>query len=215
MANRISVALLNDYDVVVAGLTAMLQPYADVKVVDVSVTLPTRRTPIDVVLYDTFGRPHLDLDRLRATAEQRNVHHVAVYTFDFRPTLVQAALEQGARGYLWKGLSSQSLLDALQRVAAGEVVVSEQRSTNDPLRMTESDWPGKAEGLTAKESEAVILLSQGLRNREIGQAMHASPDTVKTHLRHAYRKLGVRNRAHAAALVMSDLRFSQRERRFG
>jgi DNA-binding NarL/FixJ family response regulator len=215
MATRITVALLNDYDVVVAGLAAMLERYrSEVKVVDASVSRPTRRTPIDVVLYDTFGRANFDMDRLALTIEQPNVHHVAVYSFDFRPAVVETAIRRGARGYLWKGMSSASLVHALRRIADGEVVISEARSTNDPLRMPEADWPGKKEGLTAKESEAVILLAQGLRNREIGGAMHASPDTVKTHLRHAYRKLGVRNRAQAAALVVSDLRFAQRERRF-
>jgi two-component system, NarL family, response regulator LiaR len=210
---RIKVAILNDYDVVIAGLAAMLRPFrSQVTVVDVSTGRTTRRTSVDVVLYDSYGRPGLDMKRIAETAEQSNVGKVAVFTFDFHQHLVNDALDAGARGYLWKGLSSAQLVEALERVAAGELVVSEPRPHTHPLDSPELSWPLRHLGLTVRESEAIALLVLGLRNREIADSMYVSVDTVKTHLRNAYRKLQVRNRAEAVATALKDGDFSRRSR---
>jgi DNA-binding NarL/FixJ family response regulator len=213
MARRVRVALLNDYDVVVAGLAAMLQPYKrQVRVVDVSTGRPTRRAPIDVVLYDSYGRPGLDLNRISRTVAQENVGHVAVFTFDFHQDRIADTLARGATGYLWKGLRSDELVEALQRIVDGEVVISDARPQTHPLGASEVAWPLRDRGLTARESEALALLMSGLRNREIGEAMFVSTDTVKTHLANVYRKLGVRNRAEAVAVALGDPDFTRRRR---
>lgn len=210
---RIRVALLNDYDVVVAGLAAMLQRFeSQVLVVDLSTGRPTRRQPIDVALYDSYGRPGLDLARVAETVQQANVAHVAVFTFDFHQRLIEEALACGVGGFLWKGLTSEELADALVRVAAGDVVVSAARPHTHPLDAPELAWPLRERGLTARESEALALLVSGLRNREIAQAMYVSIDTVKTHLRHVYRKLDVRHRAEAVATALNDADFARQSR---
>ena len=210
---RIKVAILNDYDVVIAGLAAMLRPYrSQISVMDLSTGRPTRRDPVDVVLYDSYGRPGLDLKRLAETSEQPNVGKVAVFTFDFHQRLVEDALAAGVTGYLWKGLSSAELVDALQRVAAGDVIVSDPRPHTHPLDSPELSWPLRHRGLTVRESEAMALLVLGFRNREIAESMFVSVDTVKTHLRNAYRKLQVRNRAEAVASALDDADFARRSR---
>jgi DNA-binding NarL/FixJ family response regulator len=210
---RIKVAVLNDYDVVVAGLAAMLQSYRSrVDVVDVTTGRPTRRSPLDVALYDSYGRPGMDMKRVKETVDQDNVRHVAVFTFDFNPRLVEEALSCGATGYLWKGLSSEQLVDSLERVAAGDVVVSEPRPHTHPLDAPELAWPLRHLGLTARESEVLALLVTGLRNREIALAMYVSVDTVKTHIRNLYRKLQVRNRTEAVAVALDDADFRRRSR---
>jgi|SRR5215207_6093089 len=210
---RIKVAILNDYDVVVAGLAAMLRGYRTrITVVDVSIGRPTRRQPIDVVLYDSYGRPGLDMKRIAETVGQSNVGRVAVFTFDFHQRLVHEALDAGVTGYLWKGLRSEELVAALERVAAGELVMSEPRPQTHPLDSPELAWPLRHRGLTVRESEAMALLVLGQRNQEIAQSMYVSVDTVKTHLRNAYRKLQVRNRAEAVAVALEDVDFTRRSR---
>ena len=61
--------------------------------------------------------------------------------------------------------------------------------------------------LTERESEVIVLLAQGLRNREIAHTLGLSDDTVKTHLKRAYRKLGVANRAQATNVALRDPAF--------
>jgi two-component system, NarL family, response regulator LiaR len=209
--SRVRVALLNDYEVVVAGLASMLGGFSDqVEVVDMSTGPPTETQIVDVALYDSYGRPGLDMDRIAESVHQENVRHVAVFTFDFHERLVADAFQEGVSGYLWKGLPGAQLVDALVRIAAGERIVSDSRPPTHPLDAPELAWPMRSRGLTARESEAVALLVGGLRNREIADAMYVSVDTVKTHLRNVYRKLGVRNRAEVVAKALADPDFSRR-----
>jgi two-component system, NarL family, response regulator LiaR len=208
---RVRVALLNDYEVVVAGLASMLAGFSEqVEVVDMSTGPPTETELVDVALYDSYGRPGLDLNRIAEVVHQENIRHVAVFTFDFHERLVADAFQEGVSGYLWKGLPSGQLVDALVRIAHGERVVSDSRPPTHPLDAPELAWPMRSRGLTARESEAVALLVRGLRNREIAEAMYVSVDTVKTHLRNVYRKLGVRNRAEVVAKALADPDFSRR-----
>jgi DNA-binding NarL/FixJ family response regulator len=212
--DRLRVALLNDYDVVVAGLAAMLTPFKDeVAVLDVSTGRPTPRAPLDVVLYDSYGRG-LDMDRISETVHQENVRNVAVYTFEFAPALVEEALGAGVTGYLWKGLRPPQLVAALRHVAAGEVVVTDPPPSTHPLDAPDLSWPLRHRGLTVRESEALAMLVSGLSNREIAQTMFVSIDTVKTHLANVYRKLDVRNRAEAVAVALHDPDFARRSRQF-
>ena len=62
-------------------------------------------------------------------------------------------------------------------------------------------WPGRDIGLTERESELLSMLSTGMTNRELGSHLYISENTIKTHLRRLYAKLGVRNRAQAASLA--------------
>lgn len=65
-------------------------------------------------------------------------------------------------------------------------------------------WPGKELGLTERESQVMGLVAKGLPNREIAEQLLLSVDTVKTHLKALYRKMGVRNRAEVVALAHTD-----------
>src|SRR5215213_2826857 len=100
----IRVAILNDFDVVVAGLSAMLEPFEDFEVVDVKVGDLDLGVEADVALYDTYGRASPPTEALQQLVAQPCARNVAVFTFNFDPQLVQYALSAGVRGYVWKGL---------------------------------------------------------------------------------------------------------------
>lgn len=72
----------------------------------------------------------------------------------------------------------------------------------DPPEDPGPTWPGKEAGLTERESQVLVLASEGLTNAEIGAALFLGRETVKTHLSRAYAKLGVRNRAGAVAFLL-------------
>ena len=182
---------------IVAGVARLFEPFAErVVVVELSADEPVTE-PVDVALYDTFAQPEgggAEIDPLLANPL---AHFVALYTWSFDDDLVTEALERGACGYLSKALPAADLVDAVERIARGEVVVRGP----DGVAPAQSglDWPGRDQGLTERESEAMALLTQGLTNQLIADRMFISVNSVKTHLRHAYRKLAISRRAQAAA----------------
>jgi len=188
------IAIANDYEIVVEGLAQMLKPFEDrVKVVETVANEPVSQD-VDIVLYDNFGQPHhkdLDLDGLLGQARAR---HLVIYTWHTDPGLVDIALDVGATGYLPKNLTADELVAALERINAGEVVAPE--ASPDP-RPGRGDWPGRTFGLSERESEIIALITQGLTNDQIADRAYLSMNTVKSYIRTAYRKMGVRSRSQA------------------
>jgi DNA-binding NarL/FixJ family response regulator len=204
----IRVAVANDYEIVVAGLAAMLDRHPDIDVVDMFIVGEEGPTqPIDVVLFDTFGREGVDHHQLKQLVSTPMVRHVAVYTLSWADPLTQSALQQGVSGVLSKALDGEELAHRLREIAGGAVVVAPPPHGRI-VSGTGRDWPGRSFGLSERESECLVLLAAGLRNSEIARTLYVSEDTVKTHLKRAYRKLGVSNRAQATSVVLKHPSFS-------
>ena len=188
------IAIANDYEIVVEGLAQMLKPFSDrIRVVETVANEPVTED-VDIVLYDNFGQPHhqgLDRDVLLSEARAR---HLVIYTWHIDPRLIEVALDAGATGYLPKNLTADELVDALERINAGEVVAPE--TTPDPVPGS-GDWPGRTLGLSERESEIIALITQGLTNEQIADRAYLSINTVKSYIRTAYRKMRVSSRSQA------------------
>jgi DNA-binding NarL/FixJ family response regulator len=205
---RIRVAVANDYEIVVAGLAAMLDSHHDLDVVDMFIVgEDSPSEPIDVVLYDTFGRDSVDQDQLKQLVSTPLVRHVVVFTLSWAEALTESALKQGASGVLSKALNGEELADRLRKIVEGTPVVSPPPHGRIASG-TGRDWPGRSFGLSERESECLVLLAAGLRNAEIARSLYVSEDTVKTHLKRAYRKLEVGNRAQATSIVLRHPSFT-------
>lgn len=210
----LTVALMNDYEVVVRGLARMLGPYSDrVRVAELDVNL-TPGQSVDITLYDTFAVPQTDNDTIDALIADPVSGRVVVYSWTTQPELVRAGLAQGIAGYLPKTLAAEDLVAALQRVHAGEEVVIAADKSRDPDQDGDPDvditgpgarqsWPGRDFGLTPRESEMIVLITQGLSNTDIATRCYLSVNTIKTYIRTAYRKMGVDTRARAVAWGMT------------
>jgi DNA-binding NarL/FixJ family response regulator len=191
----ITIALIDDYDVVLIGLAHLFDAHRDRVVVAEIDANESPEDVIDVVLYDSFAQPESDDDRIAALVRSPRAGSVVVYTWNVHRPLVDRALELGVRGYLSKAMSAEDLVAALERVHAGEVVVSDAEG-----RVESADglaWPGRAEGLTDRESEVLALITQGLSNADIARLTYLSPNTVKSYIRSVYRKIGVESRTQA------------------
>jgi DNA-binding NarL/FixJ family response regulator len=190
----VRVAIVNDYELVVVGVAALLEPYRDrVEVVELDAGLPVLRD-VDVILYDTFGQVQgsgVDVPRLVDGGQAK----VVIYSWNLQRQLVADSLNAGAAGYLSKGMEAEELVAAIERIHGGQTLVPQVRGTVNPG--AESAWPGKAQGLTVRESEIVALITQGLSNQEIADRSYLSINSVKTYIRTAYRKMGVERRAQA------------------
>ena len=191
----ITIALVDDYDVVLLGVARIIDQYRDrVVVAEMDTNEPLHDT-VDIVLYDAFAQPESDQDEIAVLIKNPHARKVVVYTWNFHPELLATARALGVHGYLSKSMPARDFITALEAVHAGHVVFS------DPPRSTRAvtglDWPGRAEGLTDRESEVLALITQGKTNPEIVPLTYLAPNTVKSYTRTIYRKLGVTSRVQA------------------
>jgi DNA-binding NarL/FixJ family response regulator len=203
---------VNDYELVVAGLARLLEQFPDrVEVVETLVIGEPIETPVDVALYDTYGRTGVSAAALRTLVAMENVGAVAVFSLHLTPDFIAEGRLAGAAGFISKALTGEQIVDALERVAVGEQVIA-MPLPSEPEALAAIDWPGRDQGLTERESEVLVLAAEGLSNREIGAALYLGYETVKSYLRDVYAKLGVRNRVEAANWVRDSGAFNRMSR---
>ncbi len=186
----ITVALVNDYEIILRGLHSMLAPFADrIEVVEHD-TSGTPDTSADVALFDTFASRRDALERAREMIAEGKVKHVVLYTFDAAEEFLAIARDVGVAGVVLKSATGDVLATAIERVMAGERV-----GLDDVVRATRSRT---SKDLSPREQEVLALLALGRTNAEIGEQLFLSVDTVKTYVRRVFAKLGVNNRTQAA-----------------
>jgi DNA-binding NarL/FixJ family response regulator len=190
----VRVAIVNDYELVVVGVAALLEPFRDrVLVIELDSSLPVVRD-VDVILYDTFGQVQghgVDVEALVNGGSAK----VAIYSWNLHHELVKDSIEAGAAAYVSKGLDAEELVQAIEDIHAGVRVLPSGGGSVTPK--ADSQWPGKDKGLTVRESEIIALITQGLSNQEIAERSYLSINSVKTYIRTAYRKMGVERRSQA------------------
>jgi len=195
----IRLAIVDDFAVVVAGVASLLAEER-IDVVETGVSLPVI-SDVDIVLYDTFGQVQgqgIDLeDYVRESGAK-----VVIYSWNLRPELIEQALAAGASGYLSKVLTGPAIVEALERIMAGETVIL--AGDHETSAGGAGDWPGRAAGLTPREAEVVALITRGLSNQEIAERSHISMNTIKSYVRSAYRKMGVQRRTQAVIWALEN-----------
>lgn len=205
---KVRVAAVNDFELVVAGVAKLLEQFPDRLVVCDRVLIgQPLSTPVDVALYDTYGRTGIAVPSLRALAQDPDVAHVALFSLDLGPDLIAEGRSAGASGFISKALPADEIADAIVRVAEGESIVASTMASgpvNEHL-----NWPGRTEGLSERESQVLTLAAQGLSNREIAAALYLSAETIKSYLASVFSKLAVRNRVEAANYVRQAAAFAQ------
>lgn len=194
----ISVLIVDDHPLFRAGLRDAINTQADLRVAaDVA-------TAEDAVDYVTLHRVDVVLMDLRmsgmggaagtaAITALGDPPKVVVFTTFSTDADITAALDAGARGYILKDALPEDVFAAIRRVASGGAVLAPVIA--DRVVNRDRELPGG--GLSARELDVLELLDQGLGNRAIARQLHLSEATVKTHLTHMYKKLGVDNRTAA------------------
>tara|TARA_A100000171_G_scaffold52927_2_gene74328 strand:+ start:2873 stop:3577 length:705 start_codon:yes stop_codon:yes gene_type:complete len=154
----------------------------------------------DVLLIDIRMPKMTGIDALRAMRGQGcMVPSIILTTFD-DSQLVREGIEAGAKGYLLKDVSMDSLVDAIERVHAGGTLMQPAitERTLKGLASLERRFEGSAtEDLSEKELEVLRLMAGGFSNREISNTIHKSEGTVKNQVSSILDKLGVRDRTQA------------------
>jgi DNA-binding NarL/FixJ family response regulator len=199
----IKLLIADDHEVVRSGLKSLVAG-TDIKVIaeaatgDAAIKLAIKHEP-DVVLLDIRMPDGDGLNALgRIKLERPNMPVLILSTYD-NPTYVARAVALGASGFLLKGATREKILEAIHVAAEGQTAWTrdELRRVTGALatpRLTaDVEVP-----LTQRESEVLRQLAFGLTNKEIALALHISYETVKEHVQHILRKIGVSDRTQAA-----------------
>jgi DNA-binding NarL/FixJ family response regulator len=210
----VRVVLIDDHEMVLQGLKAMLARFAGrVRVVGEASDAETAERLVaaldpDIVLCDVRLRGASGLDLTRRLVERdpdRRVVLLSVY--DDEQYLYQA-LRAGAVGYLLKRVNGEELVGYLEQVNSGETVVDATlagRAAASAARLQRGEfWPGARLGLSHRESEVLALVVAGLSNKAIAGRLVVGDETVKSHVRSIYRKLDVSDRAGAVAVALRE-----------
>ncbi len=212
MTHPIQVLIVDDDVPTRIGLRAIFAPEPDIEVVGEAAggldacALAAELVP-DVVLLDV-QLP--ELDGIEATRrivpgamEERQTPRVLVLTTFDIDEYVFRSLRAGASGFLLKRTPAEELVDAVRVVAAGEALPMPDRTKRliaesvrpVPPRAEHTDplpWP-----LTEREAEVLVLVARGLSNQDIAGRLHLSLETVRTHVKRMYVKVGAHDRAQA------------------
>lgn len=209
--DKISLIIVDDHPMFLAGLQQMFKKQSDFEVVGVAEGVSQLETLLEA------GSPTLILmdiempegDGISATAFVRKRSpgtKVVILTGYDNPDLIFRALKAGAVGYLLKNSRPRDILDTLRKVAAGEIFLNPELASKF-LREFQRDQELEevrrlVQTLTPREEEVLRLVATGATNREISQRLFISELTVKMHLASIFRKLQVNDRTKAAILAL-------------
>jgi two-component system response regulator DevR len=205
------VLVVDDHEVVRAGLRVVLESEEDIEVVGEAATAAeavARATALrpDVVLMDVRLGEEGDVGGVEACREIRSAlpeTRVLMFSSYGEKETVVSSLMAGASGYLMKNVARSRLIAALREVARGESLLdpSVTKPVLDRLVELSRSEPRPEDVLSAREKEVLLLVARGRTNREIAEALVISEHTARNHVTHILDKLGLSRRAEAAAFA--------------
>ena len=202
----ITVLLVDDHPLVRAGLTALLASTEDLVVVgeasggEQAIELAVERKP-DVVLMDLSMPGMNGVEATRGLLALRPQTHVVVLTSFHDQSQVAGALEAGAVGYLLKDCDPREVLSAIRSAASGHAPLDPRVARV----LLPSTTPKVSDSLSARELEVLQLVAKGLPNKLIGRTLGITERTVKVHVGHLFRRIGVADRTSAAIWARDNL----------
>ena len=218
----IRLLVVDDHTLFRRGLIALLAQYADLAVVGEAADAgeAQRRAQAlqpDVVLLDNHLPGVRGVDALPDLRQAAPAARVLMLTVSEDEQDLADALRGGAQGYVLKTVDGDVLAQAIRRTARGESVVSPEltgklitafRSANAPVA-AEPASPAAADPLATlspREQEILQHIARGASNKEIARALSIAETTVKIHVQHILRKLGLSSRVQAAVFMAGTLR---------
>lgn len=196
----IRIQVVDDHHIVRQGLVALLNTVADFQVVAEAgdgreAVQQHRELHPDVTIMDLRLPQMSGVDAIVAIrAESPQAKFIVLTTFDGDEDIYRA-LQAGAKGYLLKGMNAAELTDAIRTVHAGRTRIPSIVAERLAERVSGTE-------LTTRELEVLHLIVQGRSNKEIGNQLHISEATVKTHINNLLSKLGVSDRTQAATTAL-------------
>jgi two-component system, NarL family, response regulator DevR len=204
---KIRVLIVDDHELVRAGLRSVLEAESDLEIVGEAGTgsaalAQARRLQPQVVLLDARLPDMPGADVCRSLCEALPGVAVAILTTFTDDELVRQCVRAGARGYLLKEIPRLDLAASIRSLASGESVID--RKVLPQVLAVARQSPGAADlehPLSERQRGILRLVADGRSNREIAATVHLSELTVKSYIEDLLKQLGARNRVHAAILA--------------
>lgn len=185
---HVKISLLDESELVMHGLRAMLEPHSTV--ISVVPRRPDGPAPLsDLTLYEPSAHRRASSAR---GVPQRFPTRMVAFGWDCSPEAVSTEMSRGAAGFVSKWLPARRLIWNLLQIADGRVVVDAWNGQPEASRPTADKWP-----LTHRETEVLSMIASGLANREIAERTNLSINSVKSYIRGAYAKIEVTSRSQA------------------
>jgi len=208
MSEQLKVVLVDDQNLCRSGLCELLSGCYGITVAGTTGTIEGLRDLLnekpDLLIMDLRMKPMDGISMLEHIRKEGCTIPAVMLTMSDSETDLSNAIRAGVRGYLLKDMAPEEVVDAIRRVAAGELVVA-PTMTIKMIQMLRGDQPedeakNSLKLLTDREREILQLLSRGDSNKAIAQTLSISYDTVKQHVRHILTKLNLSSRVKAAVL---------------
>lgn len=212
---RISLVLIDDSEVVRAGLRALLSSEPSIEIIGeaanvaAGVETAARLRP-NVVLLDIRLPDGTGFDACRQILKRSVDTRVLILTSIVDDSMVDEAIRSGAHGYLLKEIDGRGLMNAIRDVAAGKSIL-DPAVTARVMQMVKSGSNNARDALASlspQEKRVLALIAEGCTNKEVGVKLNLSEKTVKNYLSTVFEKLHVSRRAEAAVIYAQEVKKS-------
>jgi two-component system, NarL family, response regulator DevR len=204
------ILLVDDHEVVRLGLKALLDHHAQFEVVGEAATAKealeqVARLRPDIVLMDIRLPGTSGIEACEEVVRQHPETRVVMLTSYAEDEMLFSAIRAGASGYILKQIGGEDLVRALESVGRGEALLDPavtQRVFQEVRRAVKEEEASAFANLSQQERHVLLLVSEGKTNREIAKALFLGEGTVRNYVSSILSKLGVSNRAEAAAYAV-------------
>jgi two-component system nitrate/nitrite response regulator NarL len=186
------------------GLADNLEVIAEAGSGEEAIALGTELDP-DLILLDLNMQGMNGQETLSRLRDEGVTSRIVMLTVSDADEDVLEAISRGADGYLLKDMEPELLLEQIQRALQGRMVMSEAvtQVLASAIRKPQKSPTSSIESLTGREREIIELIAQGMSNKLIARALDISDGTVKVHVKHLLKKLGLRSRVEAAVWMVN------------
>ena len=204
LASSVSVLIADDHKLIADAIKANLQTYENIVAstcYDLFSLLKLLDTAhYNIVLLDLQMPGMMGLESIAEVIAAAGDGYVVLFTAQVDQRVLDKALKLGVRGLVRKTMPLQSLGSIIELINSGQIFVP----VEDDIANQTTD-PQTKKPLNEKELYALRLAAEGLTNKEIAREMEATEVIIKMHMRAVCKKLGARNRAHAAIIGQGQL----------
>ncbi len=206
-----SILLVDDHPLLRKGITQLLELEAGIEIVGeagdgkAAVAMAKELEP-ELILLDLSMKGMDGIETLQALRSAEVNCRIVVFTVSDDRKDVVMALRAGADGYLLKDMEPEELMVKIREACEGKMVLSDQL-TEVLLTAFRDDQGGDqklVDALTRREKQILKMIAEGLSNKMIGRQLEITEATVKVHVKHLLKKLGLRSRVEAAVWVVEN-----------